>query len=729
MAPRLTLPTAEPAAGGGNRARQISAGGSGLGGGQQTSLGDVTRGLNELSDVISQIGFQRDSVASVSVEARLNIEAMQKQEALNPLDPKYQENVKAIWDDAKRQAGESGITNSQVSADLQRRMERTAAGQQIASIGVAKAAVGKEAVRVYGEAMDATRAKIRSDPDNYNLYVTEFQGDAERLKTGIKQEDLPKLASMFADSVTKARVAGYAEKGQLGKAREVLNGERQGLSDSDFNTLSAYIDGKENKMRAAAAHAQAENTRAQNNNAANILVGLSDQAAGVKPYDENNRANIEAAYAKGQINAQGRLAAIDHDNAILKKMKHEEMLNQQALDAFKNNVVSSQDQADRAFKAMNANLPFGQIATSGTAEQWNQAATIAQALAAQGKFLPTEVNALVTNADSKTNKEDATFVARAAKLADDIDATGGKAQFALKDSGTVNVVRAAAKRYMNQGMTKEEAYVEAAKAEMGKGPLTIQQEKDREEQVTRQLSTMRTKGEIDAEVKNALKDNTTTGESLNPFKSAPGVDSAASGVYERALKEASRATNDPELQKQIARNAVAKEFGRSDANGKPTNVFMPPERELPPSATFFTQDQRAAYIKQDVENTLKARGIELPKEGPADLPGLPPWRLVATDKSINDKQNRRESIGGYQIQIWNSKRQDYVNVGTYRTPTDAEMRESDLFKSYEAERVSASMKARQAELDKAAGNTDKKLLQQKSRDLLQQYTPQSIPGR
>lgn len=728
MAPRLTLPTADPSTGGGNRARQVSSGGSGLGGSQNTFV-DLTRGLNELGDVISNISLQRDSVASVSIEARANVEAMQKQEALNPLDPHYQDQVKQIWDDAKRQTAESGISNAQVKADLARRMERTAAGQQIASIGVAKAAVSKEAVRVYGEAMDATRAKIRQDPDNFNLYVTEFQSDAERLKVGIKQEDLPKLASMFADSVTKARVAGYAEKGQLGKAREVLNSERQGLSDGDFNTLSAFIDGKENKMRAAAAHARAEQTRAQNENAANILVGLSDQAAGVKPYDENNRANIEAAYAKGQISAQGRLAAIDHDNAIIKKMKHEEALNQEALEAFKNNTIKSQDQADRAARLQVGNIPYGKLATTGTAEEWARAETVIKAFAAHGQFLPSEAKALVENADSKTNKEDATFVARAAKLADDIDATGGKGQFNLKDSGTVNVVRAAAKRYMNQGMTKEEAYVEAAKAEMGKGPLTVQQEKDREEQVTRQLSQMRTKGEIDSQVKEALKDNTTTAESLNPFKSAPGVDAAASAAYEKALKEASRATNDPELQKQIARNAVMRDFGRSDANGKPTNVFMPPERELPPSATFFTQDQRAAYIKADVENTLKARGIELPKEGPADLPGLPPWRLVATDKSISDKQNRRESIGGYQIQIWNSKRQDYVNVGTYRTPTDAELRESDLFKRYDADRVSASMKARQTELDKAQGNTDKKALQQKSRDVQQQYTPQPLPGR
>ncbi|MGD9724412.1 MAG: hypothetical protein AB7U76_24500 [Pirellulales bacterium] len=721
------LPSADPGGGNaGQRARQAITGNLGAPSApafDNAAAIDISKGLAQVSEIVQRIGFERDSVAAVAAEGRVSVEAQKRVEALNPLAPDYLEQVKNIWADAKKEVlDSSGIKNSLVRDDLSKRMDRHGAAQQMASIGVQKSAVDQEGVRVYKEGVDATVAKIRANPNQADLYVAEFQADAARLRTGIRPEKLPALASVFADAVSTAKIEGYAEKGQLGKARQVLNDERSGLTDAQFTRMSAFIDGKESKMKSDAAFARANLTRAQNENTAQILIDLSDIAAGNKPYTGTERARIEEAHQKGLISTANKLAAVDHLNALEKKQRVEEAKTQDALDRMQNNNLETQEQADRAYRATVGPLRAGAVAQSGSAEQWERVSAISLDIASRQKFLPGDVKNMMETADSTTDKNQAQFVARAAKLADDMDAQGARphAGVTLSQNGTLAVVRAAVERYMNRGMSPEQAYLEAAKATMAEGALTVQQNKDRMEEVQTRLS----KSNVPGEVKTILSAENSIAERNVPFVTAPGIDTAAQAEYVKQLKAAATVTGDPELQKKIAEKALKETYGRSEANGTPSIVAYPPERYFPPAGQFMTPEQRSSYIRKEVEPYIKRQIGDVPRGG-GDV-NLPGYRVIATEETKRDIQNGVPPR--YAVQVRHGD--GYITLpDRWRAPTDEQLRKSEEFQRLDQERISAQMKARQIELDKQTGTTDRKKIEQRGRDLQQQYTPQTIPGR
>lgn len=469
----------------GNRARQLASGNPGSAGFNDRTATDFAAGLAGLSAVVEGIQLQRDSVKAVGVETGITVEAQQEQSNLNPLDKDYQTKVKQIWDNAKKRAMESGITNSAVLDDLSKRMDRHGAAMQIAAVGETKSAVNKQAQLTYTDAKEAINAKIRNDPANANLYMGEFQADVERLKVGMDPVAFEVVSRGAADDFAKNQVIGYAEKGNFAAAKGALKAQAPHLKTEVVTGLSSYIDGKESKARA-------DGDRARTANASTILLDIEDQFNGRKPIDPNTRERLDDMKAKGMISPEHHLMAVKTWNNENQRFQVEAQKNAKAAEELTTSTLSSQENADRAFAGQYGNIPFGRIAMEGTPEQKAAGILLATTMASGSGYLPSQMKNLISNADNITNPKQAAAVSYAAEAMDEIEAKapGKIAGVTLSDTGVVNRTRAEAKRLIADGVPKQEAYVMAAQTQMPKDKLTLQVETDLTAVATDKLKKM-----------------------------------------------------------------------------------------------------------------------------------------------------------------------------------------------------------------------------------------------
>jgi hypothetical protein len=719
----------------GDGARRAASGGAGVGGVQgrfaiDTSLSDASSAFGDLTKVAEQISFERDAVKAVEAETKAILEGQKQLDALDPLAPDYNDRVKAVAADARRIALESsGITNSAVKDDLTKRMERHAGAFELNAQRMRKVAVSDEAIRVTKDSIDATSAKIRNDPANLALYSAEFATDLERIKVGMDPTKVPVATRMAADTFAEDQVRGYALKGNYGAAREALKTHAGSLKGSTSDTLSNFIDGKENKARA-------DGDRFRNQTLAGVLVDINDKAAGNKDWVGDERQKIDTMKAQGAITPEGYLHAVSNLNQAEKVFKIETAKNQVALTNGSNGVLENQEQADRYFKQMVGPIPFGALATQGTNEQWERTANVGVAMAKEGRFIPNEMNNLLKNADEETNPQNAQRVGRAAMLADDMSEVAPRSLngVGLQDSGTLAIVRAEAKRLIEQGVPKAEAYQQAAQTNMNKGPLTIQEEKDRVETARKAIAGM----DLTAAATNAL---TTWTDRNVPFVKMPGMDAAMGQEWKRRYEDAFARTGDPSRAKAMADKGMTEIFGVSRVGsvgkavpGLPEGVTpeaaamnpapaqltspravvtrRPIEKYMPPSARALEPDQQAVIIQNQIENGLKERGINLAKD--PDFPALPAYRLLTDDRTENDLKNgtivtlpdgKKERVftPTYRIQVLRPNSQgsydDVPGMGRFRPPTEAELLQDDTYRKFDAERITRDMGERQKYLE------------------------------
>jgi hypothetical protein len=713
----------------GDGARRAASGGAGVGGVQgrfaiDTSLSDASSAFGDLTKVAQQISFERDAVKAVEAETKAILEGQKQLDALDPLAPDYNDRVKAVAADARRIALESsGITNSAVKDDLTKRMERHAGAFELNAQRMRKVAVSDEAGRVYGDQVNAVSAKIRNDPANIALYAAEFAGDAERLQVGMDPTKVPKYARTAADEFAKNQIIGFAEKGNYGAARGALKAQAEHLDTGVVTSLSNFVDGKENKARA-------DGDRFRNQTLAGVLVDINDKAAGNKDWVGDERQKIDTMKAQGAITPEGYLHAVSNLNQAEKVFKIETAKNQVALTNGSNGVLENQEQANRYFKQMVGSLPFGALATQGTNEQWERTANVGVAMAKEGRFIPNEMNNLLKNADEETNPQNAQRVGRAAMLADDMSEVAPRSLngVGLQDSGTLAIVRAEAKRLIEQGVPKAEAYQQAAQTNMNKGPLTIQEEKDRVETARKAIAGM----DLTAAATNAL---TTWTDRNVPFVKMPGMDAAMGQEWKRRYEDAFARTGDPSRAKAMADKGMTEIFGVSRVGsvgkGLPfaqgpaedINVALstspravvtrrPIEKYMPPSARALEPDQQAVIIQNQIENGLKERGINLAKD--PDFPALPAYRLLTDDRTENDLKNgtivtlpdgKKERVftPTYRIQVLRPNSQgsydDVPGMGRFRPPTEAELLQDDTYRKFDAERITRDMGERQKYLE------------------------------
>lgn len=704
----------------GNRARGAASGGSGVGQVQgrfaiDTSVSDVSAGFGELTKVAQQISFERDAVKAVDAETKALVEGQKQFDALNPMDPDYNDRVKAIAQDARRIALESsGITNSAVKDDLTKRMDRHGMAFELNGQRMRKAAVSDEAARVYGDSVNAVSAKIRNDPANVGLYAAEFAADAERLQIGMDPTKVPKFTRAAADEFAKNQVIGFAEKGNYGAARQALKTQAEHLDTGVVTSLSNFIDGKENKARA-------DGDRFRNQTLAGVLVDINDKAAGNKDWVGDERQKIDTMKAQGALTPEGYLHAVSNLNQAEKVFKVETAKNQEALTNGTNGVLANQEQADRYFRQMVGPLPFGALATQGTNEQWERTANVGVAIAKEGRFIPQEMGNLLKNADEETNPKNAIRVGRAAMLADDMSQVAPRSLngVGLQDSGTLAIVRAEAKRLLEQGVPKAEAYAQAAQLHMNKGPLTIQEEKDRVATAQKEIAKM----DLTAAATNAL---TTFVDRNVPFIKTPAIDVAMGQEWKRRYEDAFSRTGDHAQAKAMADKGMTEIFGVSRVGsvgkaapaleGPPemaafspvapslvgpraTVTRRPIEKYLPPSAKGLEPDQQAMIVQNQIENGLKERGINLAKD--PDFPALPAYRLLTDDRTEQDLKNG--SLPTYRVQVLRPKSQgsydDVPGMGRFRPPTEAELLQDPTYQQFDAERITRDLGERQKFLE------------------------------
>lgn len=715
--PRNTLPTLDFESTG-NRARSAAAGNPGTGGFNDRSATDFAAGAAALSGMVQQIQLERDSVKAVGLESQATIEMQAELAKLNPLDKDYQTQVKTVTDAAKRRVMDGGITSSAVLDDLSKRMDRHAAAMQIAAIGNTKTAVDKQAQLTYKDAKDAQNAKIRNDPANANLYVEEFRADAERLKVGMDPVNFEVLSRSAADDFAKNQVIGYAEKGNFGAARNALKAQAPHLDTGAVSALSSFIDGKESKARA-------DGDRARTANAANVLLDIEDQFNGRKPIDPNTRERLDQMKATGNLSPEQHLMAVKTWNNENQRYQVDAAKNAKAAEELATGTLSSQENADRAFANQYGNIPFGQIAMNGTPEQKAAGILLATTMAAGSGYLPGQMKNLISNADNITNPKQAATVSYAAEAMDELEARapGKIAGVTLSDTGVVNRTRAEAKRLMQDGVPKAEAYVMAAQTQMPKDKMTLQAENDLTAVATEKLKKLNPQNE-------ALAAVTSWGERNIPFVATPEVSSAMGQVWERTFKDAMVATGGDEARaKALANKKLADTYGPTkvgvldarqreqgpgfdefaplglapnyvgmEGQGKVTIQAYPPEKYMP--FPNLTADQKAKVIMAELDAINRKLGI-----APApskDAGGAPVVQLVPDAQTADDI--RKGLPPSYQYRVLRGDLYEPVPTNNgplrYRVPANPDqLKENPAYMEAERARLTADEKARNLDIE------------------------------
>lgn len=675
MAPRRN---GLPAPGGlfestGNRARQLAAGNPGVSGFNDRGVTDFSAGINALNAAVQDIQLQRDSVKGVGVETEATVQAQKDTAALNPLDKDYQEQVKVVWDNAKKRVMESGISSAAVLDDLSKRMDRHGAAMQIHAIGQTKDAVNKQAQLSYGDAVDAASAKILRDPANANLYADELRADVERLKPGMDPIAFETLSRKAADNLTKAQIQGYAEKGNFAAARNTLKAQAEHLGADRTNDMSRYIDGRESKARA-------DGDRARTANAADVLLSIEDQFNGRKPIDPNMREKLDDMRAKGMISPEQHLQAVKIYNNENQRYVAQAREVAVAMEEMVTTGPSSQKNADLAFDNQFGRIPFGAIAQSGTPEQKAAAITLAVSMASgSGGYLPGSMKTMVANADQTTDPKRAPTVAYAAEAVDEMEAKGVSkiAGVTLSDTGVVNRTRAEAKRLIADGVPKQEAYTIAAQSQMPKDKMTLQQETDnlaRADDLLKKINPSQ----------QALGAVTTFAQRNIPFVAAPEVTANMSAEWTRVFKDGMKATNGDEVRaKALADKKIGDTFGQTlvgvtDARqftpsaspgatyagpyaatyagaettsegmvgqGKVSVQKHPPEKYMP--FPNLSPEQKAKVIMAELDVFNKKHNVAPSPD--KDLPGAPVVRLLADAQTEADIRAGRPPSYQYHI--------------------------------------------------------------------------------
>lgn len=694
----------------GNRARSVASGSPGVAGFNNTVATDLGAGAGVALDMIQKANIERDSVASVKAETAAVTNAEKAMSELDPMAPDYQERVKQIWSDAGRTALDtSGITTTAVKDDLDRRMTRHAAGAELIGIKLRKDAVSKESLLTAKDAMNATAAKIRNDPANANNYLAEHQADMERLKVGMNPNDLRVFSRQAADEFAKNQVIGYAEKGNFGAARAAIKAQAEHLDTSVVTGLSNYVDGKETKARA-------DGDRARTQNIASYLVDIDDQYSGNKEINPNNRANLDAMKARGAISPEGYLTAVRTLNNEEARFKKEQAKDAEANERGATGTLGNQDQADRFINNALGRIPIGRIAIEGTPEQRANAIKLMSWVAGTNGFLYGQFKDLLENSDKTTDKSRAGQVAFAAEAADDLENTSPRslANAKLDSTGTLAIVRSEAKRLIEQGVPKQQAYKQAADTHMTKGPLTIQEEKDRADVIQKDLQKIDLKGKVDTAMTSIMERNM-------PFVTMPQQDMAMQMEWKRQYELAYTRTGNAAQAEAIANDTLKKSHGVTmvgaverppapgtdvrlsalGANGfdpagsKPQMVRRPIEKYLPPSLQALTPEEKALVIQNQIEPGLKAAGVTLVKD--PEFPALASYRLTADNRTEQDLRDGRPPT--YRVQVLRKGGQgqyeDVPGLPRFSTPTEADVAKDTTYGEINAQRIQRDLKARQ----------------------------------
>jgi len=696
----------------GNRARGVASGSPGSPGLNRSIATDIGAGALVALEAVQKANIERDSVASVKAETAAVTSAEKAMSELDPLAADYPERVKQIWGEASKTAMEtSGITTSIVRDDLERRFTRHAAGAELIGVKLRKDAVSKEGLLTAKDQMDATAAKIRNDPANANAYLAEFQGGMERLKGVMDPNQMREFARTSADELAKNQVIGYAEKGNFGAARAALKEQAPHLNTGTVTGLSGYIDGKESKARA-------DGDRARTQNIATYLVDIDDQFSGNKEVNPNNRANLDAMKDKGAISPEGYLTAVRTLNNREEALRKDQAKTAVALEEFNTGTLKSQENADRAINNAFGNIPIGRIAIEGTPEQRATAIKVMAGVAGTSGFLYGQFKELLENSDKTTDKSRAGQVAFAAEAADDLENTAPRAldNAKLDKTGTLAIVRSEAKRMIEQGMPKSEAYKQAASTYMSKGPLTLTEENDRKDALSKSLAKI----DLGSKVEQAT---TSWGTRNTPFVKLPGQDAALQGEWKRAYEAAYMRTGSEEQAEAIAKTTLNQIYGTTmvGAVGKPpdpnvdvrlalVNPGMDPagsrsqiarrpiERYSPPSMRALPQEDQARIYQNQIEPGLKAAGVNLVKD--PKFPHLSSYRLVADNQTEQDLREGR--LPYYRVQALrvggDGEYYDVPGMPRFRPPTEAEVLQDPTYIEINNARLMNDMKARQQNL-------------------------------
>jgi len=717
MAPRRN---ALPAPGGlfestGNRARQLASGNPGTAGFNDRSATDFAAGIAGLSAMIEGIQLQRDSVKAVGLETEATVAMQAEMAALNPLDKDYQTQVKAVTDNAKRRVMEGGITSTAVADDLARRMDRHGAAMQIAAIGETKSAVNKQAQLTYTDAKEAINAKIRNDPTNANLYMGEFQADVERLKVGMDPVAFEVVSRGAADDFAKNQVIGYAEKGNIGAARNALKAQAPHLKTEVVTGLSSYIDGKESKARA-------DGDRARTANAASVLLDIEDQFNGRKPIDPNTRERLDKMKAAGAMSPEQHLMAVKTWNNENQRYQIDAQKNAKAAEELTTGTLSSQENADRAFANQYGNIPFGQIAMNGTPEQKAAGILLATTMASSSGYLPGQMANLIANADRITNPKQAATVSYAAEAMDEIEtkAPGKIAGVTLSDTGVVNRTRAEAKRLIADGVPRQEAYTLAAQTQMPKDKMTLQVENDLTAVATEKLKKINPTNEAMAAV-------TTFAQRNIPFVATPEIGAQMGRVWERTFKDAMVATGGDETRaKALANKKLSDDYGPTmigvtdarqreqgpgfdefgiapnytgmQGQGKVTIQAFPPEKYM--NFPNLSADQKAKVIMAELDAINTKLGIA--PNPSKDAGGAPVVQLVPDAKTVDDIRNGRPPSYQYRVLRGDIYEPVPTNNGPlrYRVPSNPDqLKENPAYTEAETARLAKDEKARALDLE------------------------------
>jgi len=424
---------------------------------------------------------------------------------------------------------------------------------------------------------------------------------------------------------------------------------------------------------------------------------VNDKAHGNLPWQGNEREVLDDMKKRRAISLAGYLTAVSTLNSAQDKYKVELQKNNEAITNAQNGTIKDQDQFDRYQKIVTGGLPIGALATKASQQDWDSVANFVKTQAAQHGFVGSETKNMLENADSMTDKSKASFVGRVAALAEDLEQTGQRPQgVSFSDTGTLAAVRAEAKRLREEGVPKAEAFAQAAQTTLGKGPITIQAEKDA---VASAKTTLNAKEfDLPGKVKGVFASD-------GWFTANPVMGASLEATYRRLYEDAAKRTDDPAQREAITKAAMQRQYGPTSVGGRKEIVQYPVERELSrvTGAQFLTDDQKTAIVQREVLSILKDKGLQ--PMAVADRPDQPPFRLTPTDATAEAIRSGRPA-GAYKIEL--QRGDGYFDTGLrYRVPNATELQNDETYKIYSNERAMKQAKERQQYLDSEPQNRER----------------------
>ncbi len=594
-------------------------------------LQQVGNQLNQFANEVHATHLKADRLKARQAEQKFLTAAEKELSDLDPLAEGYSEAAEQVINNARDQAlEETEFRTNDGRANFQAKLEAQGEVLARATFRQRNAALEDQALRNLQEDQQQLLADIAEDPANAQLYQDEFNARIAETYAGVvPQSQLEEAALRTAEQAVLAEAQGLAEAGNHKAARAVLDENRGDLDPSQFRAGKRAVRAIQNQQRADFARATASE-----------VADLDIQINGAETLEEVEaaRAALAQADARGIFNGrQGTRARLTKTlNARQNAFEQDQRATDQAMADYQAGFgVEDQKSADRVWAELNKDADPQQT--------MNRLGSFVD----ETGHVPTSVQDTIARAEETRNPQ---LLASAAAMLGTIEGRRpGVAAELMEDHPAV--ARTLDESRALQGAV-ENPIAAAAGRVANETPADRATRNARGEQFDNDIAP-------DVNFDDVAKAAGVTGT----FGGGLGdqVPPHVREQFMRAYRAAYLRTGDETKAKQLALRGLSNRFGPSRVGtGTGTGAGGDGQRfaEFPPERFMFrpnemTGKEAAAVIRDDLDRSLEAEGVEVPEgasvrlrpdaQTRADIrAGRPPsYRVVIEDPTIGPHDAQR----------------------------------------------------------------------------------------